>query len=78
MDQFIPKEKLSKKVRREQNLSRRKTWGTLNPVTRKPNNPKAYKRRKVQKGEDYELPFEPFHFILQVFLHKFPYRLIFR
>ena len=57
--QFIPKQKLSKKMQRELNRAKRKTWGALNPATRKPTNPKAYKRQKVQKGDDYTLHFEP-------------------
>lgn len=48
MEKFIPYEKLSKKRQRELNASRRTTWGSLNPVTRKPQNSKAYNRRKTQ------------------------------
>lgn len=48
MEKFIPYEKLSKKKKREQNARRRNTW-ELNPVTRKPMNPKAYNRKKVRK-----------------------------
>lgn len=62
MQNFIPKQKLSKKVQREQNRAKRKTWGAISPVTRKPANPKAYNRKKVQKGEDDTLRFEPFYF----------------
>lgn len=36
MEKFIPYEKLSKKEKRSRDLSRRNTWGQLNPVTRKP------------------------------------------
>jgi len=46
MDKFIPKEKLSKKVKRERAKAQRVTWGGLNPATRKPKNPKAYVREK--------------------------------
>ena len=52
MEKFIPYEKLSKKKKRELNASRRGTWGTLNPVTRKPEPHKAYNRRKAQKWKD--------------------------
>lgn len=52
MEKFIPYEKLSKKKKRELNASRRTTWGNLNPVTRKPENSKAYNRRKAQKWND--------------------------
>ena len=48
MEKFIPYEKLSKKKQRELDLKKRGSWGGLNPVTRKPRNPKAYDRRKAQ------------------------------
>jgi len=57
---FIPKQKLSKKAQRELNCAKRRTWGALNPTTRKPVSPKAYNRKKVQKGDDTSLRFEPF------------------
>ena len=41
MEKFIPYEKLSKKEKRKLDQARRNTWGELNPVTRKPENPKA-------------------------------------
>ena len=49
MEKFVPYEKLSKKKQREENLRRRGTWGSLNPVTRRPENPKAYNRQKARK-----------------------------
>ena len=52
MQKFIPFEKLSKKKRREEHAARRKSWGGVNPVTRKPENPKAYKRKKARKWSD--------------------------
>ena len=55
MEKFIPYEKLSKKKRRELAIARRESWGALNPVTRKPENPKAYNRKKARKWSD-ELP----------------------
>ena len=48
MEKHIPYSKLSKKKKREIDTSRRGTWGSLNPVTRKPASPKAYNRRKAQ------------------------------
>ena len=48
MEKFIPYEKLSKKEKRKMDLSRRQTWNSLNPVTRKPVSSKAYNRRKAQ------------------------------
>ena len=52
MERFIPYEKLSKKEKRRLDAAKRGTWGGLNPVTRKPMNPKAYKRSKSWKWED--------------------------
>jgi len=66
MQKFIPTQKLSKKAQRELNRAKRRTWGALNPTTKKPANPRAYNRQKVQKGDDYSLHFEPFCFIFQL------------
>ena len=55
MEKFTPFEKLSKKKQRELNALRRSTWGSFNPVTRKPENPKAYNRKKTQRWKK-ELP----------------------
>lgn len=46
MEKFIPYGKLSKKQKREIDAARRTTWGAFNPVTRKPQNSKAYNRNK--------------------------------
>ena len=51
MEKFIPYEKLSKKQKKARNLQKRGTWG-INPVTRRPANPKAYKRKKTQTWDD--------------------------
>ena len=48
MEKFIPYEKLSKKEKRKQDIAKRSTWGSLNPVTRKPQNSKAYNRNKAR------------------------------
>ena len=38
-------------------LAKRQTWGELNPVTRKPENSKAYNRNKAQNWKrDYHEP----------------------
>lgn len=55
MKKFIPYEKLSKKEQQKINKAKRGTWGELNPVTRKPQNSKAYNRRKSQNWK-WELP----------------------
>ena len=48
MEKFISYEKLSKKEKRKLDLAKRQTWGQLNPVTRKPENSKAYNRNKAR------------------------------
>ena len=48
MEKFIPYEKLSKKEKRKLDRAKRQTWGELNPVTRKPENSKAYNRKRAQ------------------------------
>lgn len=58
MEKFIPYEKLSKKKQRELNRRKRGTWGELSPVTRKPENPKAYNRRKARSWKEPD--FVPF------------------
>ena len=58
MEKFIPYEKLSKKKQRELNRRKRGTWGELSPVTRKPENPKAYNRRKALSWKEPD--FVPF------------------
>ena len=56
MEKFVPYEKLSKKKKRELNAKRRKTWGTMSPVTRKPQNPKAYNRQKTRMRDFEDFP----------------------
>ena len=64
MKKFIPYEKLSKKEKRSQDLSRRNTWGQLNPVTRKPRNSKAYDRSKARNWKrDAHEPIPGWYFI---------------
>ena len=48
MEKFVPYEKLSKKEQQRINKARRGIWGDLNPVTRKPENSKVYKRNRAQ------------------------------
>lgn len=52
MKKFIPYEKLSKKEKRKLDQAKRKTWGELNPVTRKSNNSKAYDRKMHRIGRE--------------------------
>ena len=55
-ERFVPIEKQSKKAQREYHSRQRNTWGSLNPVTRKPMNSRAYNRsaekRKSYDGQD--------------------------
>ena len=59
MEKLIPYEKLSNKEQQKINKAKRGTWGDLNPVTRKPENSKAYNRRKAQswKRDSSSVPF---------------------
>lgn len=68
MEKFIPYEKLSKKEQQKINKAKRGTWGELNPITRKPQNSKAYSRRKSQNWKR-ELPptdLRLFHFFVRL------------
>ena len=51
MEKYIPYEKLSKKEKRKLDQVRRQTWGQMNPVTRKPENSKAYNRNKARNWQ---------------------------
>ena len=44
MERFIPYDKLSKKAQRAINNARRRSWGELDPTTRKPPNHQANQR----------------------------------
>lgn len=60
MEKFIPYEKLQKKKKRELDKKRRADWGEINPVTRRPQNPKAYNRKKARKWSDDSSSSVPF------------------
>ena len=49
MKKYIAYEKLSKKEKKKIDNGKRKTWGDINPVTRKPINSKAYNRKKIPR-----------------------------
>ena len=51
MTRFIPKEKLSKKARRELDRAGRRTWA-FNPASRKVKSKKIYNRKRAQQPED--------------------------
>jgi hypothetical protein len=52
MERFIPFEKLSKKKQRQLNAQKRGSWGAISPVTRRPENPKAYNRKKARRWKE--------------------------
>ena len=52
MEKFVPYEKLSKKKKKELDSTRRGTWYGINPVTRKPENSRAYNRKKTRTWSD--------------------------
>ena len=49
------------RAKRKMDLAKRQTWGELNPVTRKPQNSKAYNRKRAQDWKR-ELPPDPVSF----------------
>lgn len=62
MGKFIPYEKLQKKKQRELVAKQRGSWGAVNPVTRKPANPKAYHRKKAGRWSEKAPNTTPFCF----------------
>jgi len=53
MNRFIPREKLSRKARRQLDNQRRTVW-VISPVTRKPVSKKTYSRKKVSRSHQDE------------------------
>ena len=51
MQRFIPREKLSKKARRQLDRRQRSEWG-LSPVTRRVESKKKYTRKQKSHAED--------------------------
>ena len=49
MNKYIPYEKLSKKEKRKHDSKKRNTWGSFSPVTRKPENSRAYNRSEMKR-----------------------------
>jgi len=50
MKKFVPLSKQSKQKQKQYHAIKRGSWGALNPVTRKPANPKAY--TKAMRRDD--------------------------
>lgn len=53
MEKYIPFDKLSKKAKKESAKARRGSWGSINPVTRKSGNPKAYNRKQARREKHF-------------------------
>jgi len=51
-DKFIPLAKQSKQKQKKYHAEKRGTWGAINPVTRKPPNPKAYNRARQEISQE--------------------------
>lgn len=55
-DKFIPKEKLSKKKRKELDNQKRNSWGEIKPVTRLVESKKVYNRQREKvKTRDLDI-----------------------
>lgn len=63
MKKFVPYEKLSKSKKRELDRKKRVTWGNVNPVTKKVESKKLYKR-KSRNFTDYSDGFGTFSFLI--------------
>lgn len=68
MKKFVPYEKLSKSKKRELDRKKRVTWGNVNPVTRKVESKKHYKR-KSRNFTDYSDGFGTFDFYSGLKIH---------
>lgn len=65
MAKFIPFVKLSKKTQQEINKSRRKNWGNIDLVTKRPANSKAYNRKKARAWKDTFPTSELFYYLVK-------------
>ncbi|WP_337370235.1 hypothetical protein [Phascolarctobacterium faecium] len=65
MQKFIPFAKLSKKLQQAINKSRRKNWGNIDPVTKRPANSKAYNRKKARAWKDTFPTSELFYYLVK-------------
>lgn len=65
MEKFIPFAKLSKKEQQAINKSRHKNWGSIDPVTKRPTNSKAYNRKKARAWKDTFPTSELFYYLVK-------------
>ena len=66
MEKFIPYEKLSKKEKRKLDAAKRTLWA-VSPVTRRPENPKAYNRKKTHRDRSDEHPHDASSAFLSIY-----------
>ena len=52
MTRFVPRVKMSKRAKREQDSAKRRTWEQMSPVTRTTENKKAYNRKQSPRWLD--------------------------
>jgi len=52
--QYVPLEKRSKREKKEYHITKRGSWGDVNPVTRKTQNQKVYNRKKSERRFEHE------------------------
>lgn len=65
MQKFIPFAKLSKKAQQVINQNRRKNWGSIDPITKRSPNSKAYNRKKAQAWKDTFPTSELFYYLVK-------------
>ena len=53
MEKYVPLEKRSKKEQRAYHALRRAAWGAISPITRRPENPRAYNRKKARSRKEW-------------------------
>lgn len=52
MERFVPREKLSKRRKKELNAKQRNTWAGIRPVIRRVESKKAYDRKRTPFTDD--------------------------
>lgn len=67
MQKFIPFAKLSKKAQQVINKNKRKSWGNIDPTTKRPENSKVYNRKKLRLGK---ILFQRLSFFIAVLVLK--------
>lgn len=52
MKKMVPLNKQSKRAQKEYHLSKRGSWGDVNPVSRKVESKKVYSRKRLKRVEE--------------------------